>query len=420
MDQQTVSNTLYQILNQKTFLEDTPVSLSAEDWEELLLQAKRQGLTLLLYDRLHDLKGNGLVPQTVLERLREGYLQATAKNMVMLYHAGIILEALKERKMDVIVLKGLYLAEAVFPSIGLRTFSDLDLLVRKGDLIAALTVMQGLGYQLTTWYDVTNPNLDIKHVPPMKKNDAPIVELHWGILEEDAPFAIDVDGLWQRAIPARIADSDVLALDLEDLILHLCIHLTYQHRLGGGVKYLYDIAEVLRRFEGQIEWQQLAVTAKEWGAERVIWLTLRLLQETTVTEVPPEVLQQLLPVTPAPGIVEEALRRLTPAGKERVIVTPDLAALSEVNGLGRQLKLIASRVFIPRQVMARLYNVDPHSPGIYGYYFVRFTELFRHYSGAAWRFLIRDDAVLTAVKEERTRGELIEWMAKRRTEEAKV
>lgn len=410
MDQRTVIDTLYRILNKDTCLEDTLVTLSAGDWEELLLLAKEQGLALLLYDRLHDLKGNERLPQTVLERLHEVYLQATARNMVMLFHAGILLKALKARDLDVIVLKGVYLAEAVYPSIGLRTFGDLDLLVRKTDLGAALGVMQELGYQLTTWYDAQAPNTEIKHIPPLKKQDAPMVELHWRILEEDAPFTIDMDGIWQRAVPASIADSDVLALGAEDLILHLCIHFTYQHRLGGGVKYLYDIVEVLQRFEGRIDWQQLAATAKVWGVERVVWLTLRLVQEITIAAVPPEALQQLQPA-PASRIVEEAMHQLSPPGKERVTLTPDLAALSEVKGAGRQLKLIASRIFVPRQVMARLYNVDPHSPRIYGYYIVRFVELFRQYSGAAWRLLKKDDAVLTVVKEERTRSELIEWMS---------
>lgn len=343
----------------------------------MLLRAKEQGLALLLYDRLHDLAGNGLLPQAVLERLHEVYLQATARNMMMLFHAGILLKALKARDLDVIVLKGLYLAEAVYPSIGLCTFSDLDLLVRQADLGTALGVLQELGYQLTTWYDAQAPNTEIKHIPPLKKQDAPIMELHWRILEEDAPFAIDMDGIWQRAVPASIADSDVLALEVEDLILHLCIHLAYQHRLGGGVKYLYDIVEVLRRFEGQIDWQQLAATAKEWRAERVIWLTLRLVQEITAADVPPEVLQLLQPITPDPRIVEEAVHQLSPDGKERVTLTPDLAALSEVKGLGRQFKLIASRIFVPRQVMARLYNVDPRSPRVFGYYLVRFAELSR-------------------------------------------
>ena len=100
---------------------------------------------------------------------------------------------------EVIVLKGLYLVEHIYPSIGLRTFGDLDLLVRKERLADALVVMQGLGYKLSTWYDPREANTDIKHLPPLEKVDAPTVEMHWTILEEDEPFSIDT----RRVVAAR-------------------------------------------------------------------------------------------------------------------------------------------------------------------------------------------------------------------------
>ncbi len=56
-----------------------------------------------------------------------------------------------------------------------------------------------------------------------------MVEVHWTLLKEDEPFTIDADALWERAVPARIANLDALALLLEDLVLHLCLHLAYQH-----------------------------------------------------------------------------------------------------------------------------------------------------------------------------------------------
>jgi len=138
-------------------------------------------------------------------KLRAETLQATARNMFMLHHAGIMLKALRERGLDVIALKGLYLIEAVYPNIGARTFDDLDLLLKRTDLPAALEVMRGLGYALSTWYDPADPNRDIKHLPPLMKDGAPIVELHWTILEEEEPFHIHVEGLWARSQPVEIA-----------------------------------------------------------------------------------------------------------------------------------------------------------------------------------------------------------------------
>jgi hypothetical protein len=405
-DRQPALDTLFKILNQDTSLEELVSSLSPQDWVEIEAAARGQGLTLLTYDRLS--RVNSLVPTAVQGRLRDAYLKATARNMVMLHHGGAVLNALCDRGLEVIVLKGLYLAEAVYTGIGLRTFGDVDLLLRRSDLSAALDVMRNLGYELSTWYDPDDPNRDIKHVPPLMKKGAPIVELHWTILEEDEPFAIGVEGMWARSVPAEIAGASVRGLSVEDLLLHLSLHLTYQHRLAIGVRNLYDIDAVIRR--GGVDWTRLVTTAREWGAERVTWLTLRLLQEIAGTPLPCEVLERLLPVTPDLAIVEEARRQLLERGEGEVALTPDLAAFGEVRGIFGKLRLVIARVFIPRRVLGREYNVNPRSVRIYLYYFARFARLIRSYRGSAGRLLSGEERAKSSAQRERAKGELNRWL----------
>ena len=291
-----------------------------------------------------------------------------------------------------IALKGVYLVEAVYANIGLRTFSDLDFLVRKNELSTVLSLMQELGYRVSTYYDPQDANLDTKHIPPMEKEGGPIVEMHWGILEENEPFEINMDGIWQGAIPARVAGVDVLALDNEDLLLHLCIHFTYQHRLRAGLKYLVDIAEVLHKFKEEVDWQKLVSTAAAWGAQRVVWLTFSLLDEILGTTVPREVLDQLIPQAVDPGILQQAIFQVLPAGKGmQGSLTPDLVTLAGTHGIFARFRLIWSRIFLPRRVIARLYNISPDSFKIYGYYFVRFSELYRVYCRSIWRLFKREE-----------------------------
>jgi hypothetical protein len=405
-DLQPALATLFKVLNRNTSLEELVSSLSPQDWVEIEAAARGQGLTLLTYDRLS--RVNSLVPTAVQGRLRDAYLKATARNMVMLHHGGAVLNALCDRGLEVIVLKGLYLAEAVYTGIGLRTFGDVDLLLRRSDLSAALDVMRNLGYELSTWYDPDDPNRDIKHVPPLMKKGAPIVELHWTILEEDEPFAIGVEGMWARSVPAEIAGASVRGLSVEDLLLHLSLHLTYQHRLAIGVRNLYDIDAVIRR--GGVDWTRLVTTAREWGAERVTWLTLRLLQEIAGTPLPCEVLERLLPVTPDLAIVEEARRQLLERGEGEVALTPDLAAFGEVRGIFGKLRLVIARVFIPRRVLGREYNVNPRSVRIYLYYFARFARLIRSYRGSAGRLLSGEERAKSSAQRERAKGELNRWL----------
>lgn len=65
------------------------------------------------------------------------------------------------------------------------------------------------------------------HVPAMENQDGLMIELHWRISFEEDPVVFNIDYLWQRARPARIANVEMLALNFEDLILHLCFHTSY-------------------------------------------------------------------------------------------------------------------------------------------------------------------------------------------------
>ncbi len=414
MEQLTGTDTLLRLLTRPVDaagLDVTPHRLTEVEWDVVLEQAAHHGVELVLYDRLRVADKSEMVPELVLAQLRGAYLGAAARNTVMLHHAAVILNALKAAGIEVIVLKGLYLVEHIYASIGLRTFGDLDLLVRKERLADALAAMQGLGYKLSTWYDPTVENTDIKHLPPLEKVDSPTVEVHWTILEEDEPFSIDTDGLWQRAIPAKAAGVEMLALGLEDLILHLSMHFTYQHRLRAGLRNLYDIAEVIRQNDSKIDWQQLVLTSREWGAERVTWLTFRLLERVTGLSVPEDVMRSLQSTPPDEQVVADALAQVLDVERAGIALTPDLANLPASAGLGAKLRLVWQRVFIPRRVLAREYNLEPGSIKIYGYYFVRLRDLWRRYRRAGLRLMTGEEGAMSGVDEEQANKRLRDWMA---------
>jgi len=249
------------------------------DWENLLDASLWHGIKPLVYLRLKPLFWKATIPTSIQNDLRDACLHSARKNTLILHHAAKMLKALKAREIDVIGLKGIFLVENIYKNIAIRSFVDIDIMVRKVDLLTTISVLEELGYAMTTYFDFSDKNLDIKHVPPIINPDGLPVEIHWTILEEDEPFTINAESLWARAVPAKVAGVNALALSPEDLILHLCLHLAYQHSFNLGLRGLYDIAEVLRHFEGQVNWRALVLIAHDWGSERVTWLTLTLVRE---------------------------------------------------------------------------------------------------------------------------------------------
>lgn len=385
-------------------------NFSDEDWAILIAVSRSHLVAPILYDRLNMIKEQVGVPEPILDELHQEYLVNAARNTFFAYAGEGICSQLNEAGILNILLKGLYLSENVFHNPALRSMSDLDILIKKGDIPRAVDCFKAMGYRSTTYFNDEDENSDIKHVPPFIKGDGPYVELHWTLLEEDEPFRIDVTGLWERALPAKINRVDTLTLSLEDLILHLSIHFTYQHHLGPGLRGLYDLAFVLGRTENPLDWQSLVERSKEWGCSRVISLTFHLLEEFFGVEIPENIYSELTEQPIPGGILSQARDQLMKRESVGVYLTPDLASLSENVSAFEKLQIIFRRIALPKRTMARLYAVNPHSLKIYFYYPLRFYQLLRSYSKSTLRILMGEEQAVESSSKMGSKLALKEWL----------
>ncbi len=387
--------------------------LDEEQRQALIAEADRQNITPYLYTLLENLnKSHGLeIPQK--EKLNKLHLSMTVQNMLVMHDAEIILRSLQKADIPAAGLKGVYLLENIYPDIGTRSMNDIDILIQKKNLAECIRILEGLGYRTTGYFNLDDENLDTKHVPPMEKTGGAIVELHWTLLEEDEPFTINAEALWERTVPATIANVDAMALGLEDLILHLCMHLTYQHYLNLGLRGLMDIALVIHKFHPEIDWQKLVRIAQSWGAERVAALTLKLVETQLNVPIPAEVIPALVPEGIEPGLLENARRQLLERVWFEDHFTPDLVELSAKKGLLSKIKIGLQRVFIPRLALARTYNVPPKSPRIFGLYWIRLKYLIRNYGKTVVRLQRGEAGTEPARQKAEISNSLHEWMRSR-------
>ncbi len=146
------------------------------------------------------------------------------------------------------------------------------------------------------------------------------------------------------------------------------------------------------------------------GASRVTWLTLTLAQDLLGAAVPQNVLQQLRPDTVEAWVLEEAQLTLLKTKVTTSPMTPDLANLAEVKSFLGRIRLILSRVFLPKQTLARLYGVPPTSIRIYGCYFKRLVELVKHYRSSVAGILIKNEEVIKNAETQQTNDALKSWL----------
>ncbi|OAD21586.1 hypothetical protein THIOM_002641, partial [Candidatus Thiomargarita nelsonii] len=118
--------------------------LSNADWKALLRLSTHHGVAPLLYHRLSN--AGVKVPDEVFEALYKAYHSNVFRNIQYYHSLSEVLKRLQRGGIDVIVLKGAYLAKTVYQSQALRVIGDIDLLVKKADLGQAEKILLEMGY----------------------------------------------------------------------------------------------------------------------------------------------------------------------------------------------------------------------------------------------------------------------------------
>jgi len=347
------------------------------DWNEVARVAAGYDLAPLLYTRLKRSGAAARVPADLWEQLRLAYFSSANRNIRLYRELHVVLAGQHGAGIPVIVLKGAYLAEAVYGDVAVRPMCDVDLMVRRADLPGAQETLLGLGGASEHASDIEWCCRTSAHLPAVVISGL-VIEIHWTIVAPIGPVSVDVAGLWDRARPASIAGVDVLALSPEDLLLHLCLSASCRNGLTGGLRPFSDIVEAVARYRGEMDWVQVAVRAHEWGGARYVGLTLQLARNMFGAEVPNDVLERLVPGGPDQRVIEAAQDSvLTQTGYDRMI--PHSYDHLGAESVGDKARLVGRRVFLSREDMAAKYPASRNAKHFWFYYVLRFRDVIRTY-----------------------------------------
>lgn len=386
------------------------LQLSAADWEEILRQSIRHGVAPLLHYRLKRAGASAQLPATVWEKLQILYLSSAATNASLYRDLVDALKFLLANGIEAIILKGGYLAQHVYDNIALRPMSDFDLLIKEADLPRANTLFFELGYRASGNSEAAMPIAKYHHLPPLlKKGEVPVgIELHWTLEKPSAGFNIDVAGLWRRARPAAFGNTNALALCMEDLLLHLCLHASYHHQFRFGLRPFCDVAVMLRRCHNQLDWEQLQTRANAWGVTKCVYVTLRLAAELLEANVPETVLQVLKPRELKQSFVAVS-KEFTLQNIGDSFLWRKILALWNAEGWPDKLTILKNGALPEKNTMVRLYSAAPNSK-LKLSYLKRWKELLCRYAPFVWQMLRRRKQLQVLLEEERNRQALKQWL----------
>lgn len=239
--------------------------LCDELWASVMSSARTHRVTGLLHAAIDA----GAFPSTEAQ----AHQVRAAHTSVMVWVLSLerellpVIDLLAEASIETRVLKGTAVAHLDYPALELRSFIDLDLLIRAEDFDRAVRVLVAAGF--VRRLPEPRPGFDSRFDKgtTLEGPAGYELDLHrtfvlgpWGLL-------VDLDDLWGDGQEVVVAGRALCALSRAHRFLHACYHAAlgdWPLRLGS----LRDVAEMLRGAEHfATEFRELAA---RWQVEAVV------------------------------------------------------------------------------------------------------------------------------------------------------
>lgn len=258
------------------------------DWAYVLRAADRQGITPLMHACL---QSSGLpAPPTVIADLHATYWQNHFRNRALMAELARILHAAADAGVDAMPLKGAVLAPLYYPAIALRPLSDLDFMIRPGDVERFAIILRGLGYQEEFGRPTLDPRMAhpllrewifVRHTPEITllvEYRVESLDPALGTLLACDPALVarllrHADGMWRRARRGTFDGAPLWRSAPEDLLIHVASHLATRHA-GYRLLWLHDLCRITAAYTDDFDWPFVAKEARSLRLQASVFAAL--------------------------------------------------------------------------------------------------------------------------------------------------
>ena len=260
-----------------------------------------------------------LLGKEVTARLLEMQQMEMLQNLFLEDELRKILHAFNEANIAILLFKGPALAYTVYPQAHLRTYHDIDALIRPADLERARTLLSGMGFSFYEEYraNVINSKRTGYNFT-LKREDSwleVLLELHTAPHESEIGTDFDIAALWANAQPITILGEQTLTLNPVDHLLYLCWH--YRFHSFSRLLWLYDVVVLLRTYADDLDWARLIKLARRQHLAATMYYCLLWCQELFGVTIPGQVMRRLRP----PWLCRVLVERVAMRDVARTLVT---------------------------------------------------------------------------------------------------
>ena len=316
--------------------------------QELLMKLVfEEGMAGFLYKNLKKTAAIGHLDRRQIQSLQSKYYTTVRCNLRLIHDLKQILQRVNQTAIRMVLMQGIALLAQIYPDVGLRPLTDIDLWVLPEDCHELVNILTGLDFQKDPLY------------PLLFRKDSTLIDVHTHILWTERirtrRFLLSKN---QAAVYAdtRLIDIDGQAarcLAPPDQALYLGLH-ALKHNVQRLI-WLVDIKNLIALWKPQ-DWETYLNRARELGLEKSAMYTSFLLTDLFDLQLPRTAQKFLHGIQPN-GVQKMLLRQRGKTGSlppwaSLMLVSPD-------RGLRQRLMFIFETLFPRPQVLRQVFATSP-------------------------------------------------------------
>lgn len=318
-------------------------------WYYIYNTAQSERVSELLFYHLQRMCLLNGLPAPIINKLENSYKATLGNNLNYMACLFNIEEVLNINNINAIVLQGLSVLK-LYGDPGLRSMSDMDILVKPEHMEVTLDSLKQTGFQVL-----------FPDKPDLLFKDNVLLDIHTHPLNIDRVkarkniFPEDITGFWERASYFSEKGETLLRMDMHDSFLCLSAH-ALKHCFGKLIWFcdLHKLLlEILKNKDG---WRTLIERAEAYRQKRGLVYSLMLLEQVYEIYVPLKVKKKL--DFNRINIIEKRIICLISKGAKFETVYVILWLFS-IKGIRGKIRFLKETVFLNRGTMASTIKKRP-------------------------------------------------------------
>lgn len=308
------------------------------DWHLFLKKLFAEGVDGLLFDSLSKWGYGKKLPAWVFNEMKQNYLNNLGRNLLLTTHLDNVLESFEKNKIEVLLLRGGDFLNRLYPKLGTRSMSDVDLVVHKQDMAKVKNLLENLEYKHPKGY------------PYLFENNALFIDLHadylgsYKLAQNPNSPTLNSRDIQINAQPFKTGSVYVKTLSVYDAVISCCAHL--QEHSFARLIWFYDIANLIDLAENDFDWNELVLKARKYSLTKPVFYVFKYLDTMRIIQVPKKTIRELCPLE-LNSFERRSLSMLL--GNRRSDVSGELLYLFSNKGIIRKIKCLWQAIFIEKE-----------------------------------------------------------------------